>query len=314
VRAVIFTDIVTATSVDLSLATAAAAKERPDFEVCGFVSRAGEEWAPTSKKLASSFARSALVKAMGGPSPQLWVPSGDRLAKRVGAPVILTDKNVNSAEFIEELHNTFQPDVLLSFFATSIFKPALLDSFAQAVNYHDALLPQYAGLVATEQSIYHNESESGFTFHRITPGIDDGPILVQGSVPIDGDNPRTRVYRAKVQAAAAAIPEVIDMILRNEPGTPQTGERSYYSQADFNALVQVERPQELTIAELLRRLRAFGAIKVQINGATEHVTAIAPSEPDAPFAFPTADGTFVRATRITNLPTAFARIRRRLRR
>jgi len=244
----------------------------------------------------------------------MWVADGERLAKRAEVPVIMADQSVNEPAFIERMHEELRPDILLSFFATSIFKPALLDSVDQAVNYHDGLLPHYAGLVATEQSIYANEPVSGYTFHRITPGIDDGPILAQGSVPIEGDKPRRGVYKAKIAASVSEIPKVIDMIEANDPGRSQSGKGSYFSQADYNALVEIDEPQEFTVAELQRRLRAFGTIKVLIDGKTEHITGVRPSKQGAPFTFPTADGTAVTATRIDGLPSSFTRARRRLRR
>jgi Formyl transferase len=38
---------------------------------------------------------------------------------------------------------------------------------------------------ATAWSVYHEKSVTGFTFHGMNERIDDGPILLQGAVPVE---------------------------------------------------------------------------------------------------------------------------------
>lgn len=53
-----------------------------------------------------------------------------------------------------------------------------------AINYHDSLLPRYAGLNATAWAILNNESSHGITWHVIDKGVDTGDILLQRRFPI----------------------------------------------------------------------------------------------------------------------------------
>lgn len=53
-----------------------------------------------------------------------------------------------------------------------------------AINYHDALLPQYAGMYATSWAILNGESKHGITWHQISELVDAGDILEQVEVDL----------------------------------------------------------------------------------------------------------------------------------
>ncbi|MGM8225003.1 amino acid adenylation domain-containing protein [Cellvibrio sp. ARAG 10.3] len=48
-----------------------------------------------------------------------------------------------------------------------------------SINYHDALLPAYAGIHATSWALINQESIHGITWHEMLPTVDEGRILVQ---------------------------------------------------------------------------------------------------------------------------------------
>ena len=110
----------------------------------------------------------------------------------------------------------------LSCYCGTIWKAELLGALPQAVNYHDGLLPEYKGVGATSFSIYNGEATSGFTFHRMTEGIDAGAILVQGAVAVDEHSTMGDVDRRKRQATVAALPRVFDLVAANDPGARRT--------------------------------------------------------------------------------------------
>lgn len=167
------------------------------------------------------------------------------------------------------------PDVAFSIYCLQIWRQPLLDAMPYSVNYHNGLLPHYAGLGATSFSLYHGEPESGFTFHLMTAGVDAGPILVQGSVPVRPKEGLATVAVRKQQASMAAVPQLIDHVEARDPGRPQQGSGSYFSDGDWRALVEVEDPAaELTVDELKRRLRAFAQVRVPLWGELAPVTAI----------------------------------------
>ena len=160
--------------------------------------------------------------------------------------------------------------------------PRCSAAFAHAVNYHDGLLPAYKGVAATPFSLYHCESESGFTFHHMTEGIDAGPILEQRAVPIDEHSRVAEVDRRKAAAAVAALPRLLDRIAAGDRGRPQTEPGRYFSRADYRTVIEVPRPELVTTVELQRRIRAFGVVLVTIDGVAWPVTRLrGPSRPPA---------------------------------
>ncbi|WP_274519224.1 formyltransferase family protein [Legionella worsleiensis] len=54
-----------------------------------------------------------------------------------------------------------------------------------AINFHNAPLPQYAGVHALSWAILNNEPEHGVTWHVMNERIDEGNILKQARFPID---------------------------------------------------------------------------------------------------------------------------------
>ena len=53
-----------------------------------------------------------------------------------------------------------------------------------AINYHDALLPKFAGTYATSWAIMQGQHTHGITWHVMSEGVDEGDILRQVEVPV----------------------------------------------------------------------------------------------------------------------------------
>jgi len=74
-----------------------------------------------------------------------------------------------------------------------ILKGDFLRAFEnKVVNIHPSLLPAFPGLEAWEQAHDYGVKATGCTVHLVERGIDTGPILAQGVVPVlDDDTPET---------------------------------------------------------------------------------------------------------------------------
>jgi len=57
-----------------------------------------------------------------------------------------------------------------------------------AINYHDSLLPAYAGLYATSYALLDAQKVHGISWHRIDTGIDTGTVLARASLPVAPDS------------------------------------------------------------------------------------------------------------------------------
>ncbi len=53
------------------------------------------------------------------------------------------------------------------------------------INLHASLLPKYRGAAPINWAIYHGEPETGVSVIHMTPRVDAGPVIAQGTTPID---------------------------------------------------------------------------------------------------------------------------------
>ena len=91
----------------------------------------------------------------------------------------------------------------------------MLEAFPNAIlNIHPSLLPAFPGVDAQHQALHHGVKVSGVTVHMVTAQLDDGPIVVQRSVPVlDADTPDTlsqRILTEEHHAYAEAVETILD--------------------------------------------------------------------------------------------------------
>jgi phosphoribosylglycinamide formyltransferase-1 len=81
------------------------------------------------------------------------------------------------------------------------FMRILSDGFARRyarrmLNIHPSLLPAFPGLHTHRRAIAAGVKLHGATVHLVTPALDDGPIVIQGAVPVlAGDTEQTLAAR-----------------------------------------------------------------------------------------------------------------------
>ena len=152
-----------------------------------------------------------------------------------------------------------------------------------AINFHDALLPRYAGLNATSWALMAQEKTHGVTWHEMLAAVDAGRIVRQISFDIaDGETAlslNARCYEAGLEAFVA----IADDLSKAELGlTPQAGARSYFAKnrrPDAWGTLEFNRPA----AELDSLVRAleFGQYpnplslpKIYFGGITQPVRSL----------------------------------------
>ena len=183
--------------------------------------------------------------------------------------------NINALEFRTWASAIEEPRVAISLGCLQIFKQDLLDCFEQIINFHNGLLPDYRGLGATAWSLYNGEKRSGFSFHRMTAGLDDGPVLLDGSIDVADTTCPGALEAQKLEAAAKLAPSVLDAVHRNEPGRTQPGgEGRVYTARDRRSIQRIEDPASLTAAEIRRRSRCFTELEICLGDGWWPVTAV----------------------------------------
>lgn len=184
------------------------------------------------------------------------------LIQHYGVPVIHPPENdVNHPKLLD----TWQEMGVthgFSIYCLQKFSPQLLQCFHSVTNYHNGLLPFYKGVRATSWSIYQGEKKTGYTYHLMSPELDKGPILLQGSIPISENEGSISLDLQKASAAASRMGEILDCIAAGHAGTQQSEKGSYYSRRHLAAIENIGPPGALDSTEILKRLRAFGKLYV----------------------------------------------------
>jgi len=122
-----------------------------------------------------------MVDALGG-GGRLATFQG--LARRFDLTVDVVT-GINTPES-EELVRAFRPDAIISIRFSHIFKRRIFDipRFG-TFNVHPGALPRYAGLFAPFHCMLDGAPSIGATLHRVDDGIDTGPVVGIGHLPID---------------------------------------------------------------------------------------------------------------------------------
>ena len=125
-------------------------------------------------------------------------------------------------------------DALVCFAYGKIFGPKFLSLFkAGGVNVHPSLLPKYRGATPVPAAILNCDSETGVTVQTLALGMDEGEILAQEKIALDGTETTDSLLETSAQIAAELLDGLLtkaaseDGALALQKGRPQEGEPSY---------------------------------------------------------------------------------------
>ncbi len=93
-------------------------------------------------------------------------------------------------EALREILDAVSPDLIVLAGFMRILGRAFIDAFpGRILNIHPSLLPAYKGLNTHQRALDNQETRHGVSIHLVTAELDDGPVLLQGSYPIEpGDS------------------------------------------------------------------------------------------------------------------------------
>ena len=82
------------------------------------------------------------------------------------------------------------------------------------IQFHPSLLPLHRGASSMSWSIILGRKETGFSIFRPTDGLDEGPVILMRSVPIEPEDTLGSLYFGKIfPMGVAALVEVADMVV-----------------------------------------------------------------------------------------------------
>jgi formyltetrahydrofolate-dependent phosphoribosylglycinamide formyltransferase len=115
----------------------------------------------------------------------------------------------------------WRPDIIALAGFMRLLTPEFTRKWAgRMINIHPSLLPLHKGLHTHEQALADGAKEHGCTVHFVTPGMDEGPTILQARVPVlPGDTPETLAERVLVEEHRI-YPEALAMVARGEATYP----------------------------------------------------------------------------------------------
>lgn len=139
-------------------------------------------------------------------------------ARRAGIPTeVLSHKDFpERADFDAALMarvDAHRPDLVVLAGFMRILTPAFVHHYAgRLINIHPSLLPKYPGMNTHARVIEAGEVEHGATVHFVTEGVDEGPIILQGRVPVLPDDTRETLQQRVHAIEHKIYPEAVRML------------------------------------------------------------------------------------------------------
>ncbi|MEO0542833.1 MAG: phosphoribosylglycinamide formyltransferase [Pseudomonadota bacterium] len=95
----------------------------------------------------------------------------------------------------------FDPDVIcLAGYMRLLSADFLAAWQGRIINIHPSLLPKFKGLDTHARALEAGEKEHGCSVHHVTPGMDEGPVIDQATVPVlKDDTPESLAARVLVE-------------------------------------------------------------------------------------------------------------------
>ena len=98
------------------------------------------------------------------------------------------------------------------------------------IQFHPSLLPLHRGPAAIPWAIIRGRKETGLTIFRPTPGLDEGPVILQKRVPIGPDDTAASLYFDKIfPLGVEALVQAADLVngARATEWTQEESEATY---------------------------------------------------------------------------------------
>lgn len=174
-------------------------------------------------------------------------------AQQKAIPVIACEKGY------EEHLRSQEFDYLFSITHLAIIKDDVLTLPKKgAINFHDGPLPRYAGLNTPAWALINDEQQYGISWHKITPGVDQGDIVKQALFDIVPNETSLSINTKCFAAALESFPVLIDELVSNSniPVSQDLSKRSYfgrYDRPEADGLLQWDKSAK----ELERMVRAM---------------------------------------------------------
>lgn len=163
------------------------------------------------------------------------------------------------------------PDVMVVAAYGLILPQAALDiPRLGCINIHASLLPRWRGAAPIQRAILAGDAETGVTLMRMEAGLDTGPMLLKGSLPIRDADCATTLHAKLAVLGARLIVEALPRLERGElPGEPQPFEgATYAAKLEKSEAVLDWRQSAVVLSRAVRAFDPFPGTVARIEGQT----------------------------------------------
>jgi phosphoribosylglycinamide formyltransferase-1 len=146
-------------------------------------------------------------------------------AKRAGIETcIINHKHFTSREAFDEALASMLKEAHVDYVCLAGFMRLLTPGFTQQwegkiINIHPSLLPAFKGMDAIGQALEAGATETGCTVHHVTAKMDEGPAIIQRTVPILPEDTKEtlsdRIHKEEHIAYVEALKKLILSPIKN---------------------------------------------------------------------------------------------------
>ena len=149
-------------------------------------------------------------------------------ARELGLPVFEPEHlDAAAREAVKEIN----PDIMVVFAYGHIFGPKFMELFRfGGINLHPSALPVYRGCTPVNAAILNGDSETAFTIQKVSKALDEGNILAQQKIVLDGSETAGSLLNDAAVKGAELIAGILsETSINNEikEGDVQQGTPSY---------------------------------------------------------------------------------------
>jgi len=126
------------------------------------------------------------------------------LALQEGYPVLTPDRPTGD-EFLDSLR-ALDPEVSVVVAYGHLLRPEILSlPPLGSINLHASLLPELRGAAPINWAIVRGHEETGVSVMRMTEGLDEGPVLLQATEPLDQEITASELYDNLSETGAGVL-------------------------------------------------------------------------------------------------------------
>ena len=147
------------------------------------------------------------------------------------------------------------------------------------INIHASLLPRWRGAAPIQRAVLAGDAETGVTLMRMEAGLDTGPMLLKGRLPITDADCAATLHAKLAALGARLMVEALPRLARGElPGEPQPAEGvTYAAKLEKSEAALDWRQTAVALSRAVRAFDPFPGTVARIEGQTIKVWRAEPA-------------------------------------